>query len=431
MSGFQTVMVVGAAGFIGSAIAARLDALGHRVVRAVRRPSRGPPTDGTVVLDIARIDDRGWGDLLVGVDAVVNCVGLLQTGPSDDLDAAHADGPDRLFAACERLGVRRVVHISAVGVDRQQVSPFSASKLRGDQRLMARDLDWVVLRPAVVLGRGAVGAGALLRGLAMLPWVPSMPGTSDLQVVRLEDVTATVEVLLRPGAPSRVVLELVGPERLSFDAVVAAYRHWFGRGPPHRVALPAWLAALLYRSGDVLGWLGWRPPLRSNARREIIRGAVGDANPWSAATGIVPRRLADALAADPPTVQDRWHAALYFLRPLIIAVLAAFWISTGVVSLTIGFDIGVALMRRTAAAPVAELGVVLGAIADILIGCAIAVRRTARAGLWVAVGLSAAYIVLGTVLLPELWREPLGPLMKIWPILVLHFVALAVLGGRR
>jgi hypothetical protein len=129
--------------------------------------------------------------------------------------------------------------------------------------------------------------------------------------------------------------------------------------------------------------------------------------------------------------QDRWHAALYFLRPLTIVVLAAFWIATGVVSLTIGFDIGVALLRRTAAAPLAEVGVVLGAVADILIGCAISVRRTAHAGLWAAVALSATYIVLGTVLLPELWREPLGPLMKIWPILVLHFVALAILGGRR
>jgi uncharacterized protein YbjT (DUF2867 family) len=259
----RTVVVVGAAGFIGSAVAARLEAAGYRVVRTVRRPVARPADYGlTVVIDIARVEERGWEDILAGADAVVNCVGLLQGGPSDSLEASHVRGPDNLFAACERVGVRRVVHISAVGVDRQQVSPFSESKLRGDERLMARDLDWVILRPAVVLGRGAVGASALIRGLAMLPWVPFLPGTADLQVVRLEDLTATVEVLLRPGAPSRVQLELVGPERLSFDAVVAAYRSWLGRVPARRVTLPGWLASILYRTGDVLGWLGWRPPLR-------------------------------------------------------------------------------------------------------------------------------------------------------------------------
>lgn len=426
----SAVVVIGAAGFIGGSVAARLRSDGYRVVGVARHAPQHLSAD-PVVLDIGRASRSDWESILAGADAVVNCVGLLQDGPSDDLAAAHADGPDRLFAACERIGVRRVVHLSAVGVDRQQVSSFSASKHAGDESLKGRDLDWVILRPAVVLGRGAVGASALIRGLAGLPLLPVMPGTAPLQVVRLEDVTATVAAMIRPDAPSRVELELVGPHRLSFADVVLAYRRWLGWPPARTVPVPAWMAGALYRAGDLVGRLGWRSPLRSNAAREIARGAVGDATAWTEATGIVPRSLADALAAEPAGVQDRWHAALYFLRPLTIAVLAGFWIATGVISLTAGFDIGVGLMRRTAAAPFAEVGVVLGAIADLLIGAAIAIRRTARLGLWAAIALSIAYIILGTILLPELWREPLGPLMKIWPILVLHVVALAVLGGRR
>jgi len=428
----RKVVVIGAAGFIGGAVAARLRQEGYRVVGVVRHPPARPPADDpVVVLDVGRARQSDWESVVAGADAVVNCVGLLQDGPSDDLAAAHATGPDRLFAACERMGVRRVVHVSAVGVDRKQVSSFSASKHAGDESLKGRDLDWVILRPALVLGRGAVGASALIRGLAGLPLLPVMPGTAPLQAVRLEDVTATVAVMIRPDAPKRVELELVGPHRLSFEAVVAAYRRWLGWPPAATFAVPAWAAGLLYRAGDVVGRLGWRSPLRTNVAREIARGATGDATGWTEATGIVPRSLAVALAAEPAGVQDRWHAALYFLRPLAIAVLAGFWIATGVISLTVGFDIGVELMRRTAAAPFAEAGVVLGGIADLLIGAAIAVRRTARLGLWAAIGLSLAYIVLGTILSPELWREPLGPLMKIWPILLLHAVALAVLGGRR
>ncbi len=76
------------------------------------------------------------------------------------------------------------------------------------------------------------------------------------------------------------------------------------------------------------------------------------------------------------------------------------------------------------------LGVVAGALADLAVGLSIAWRPSARRGLWAAIALSAFYIVTGTLLLPELWNEPLGPLLKIWPILMAHFVALAILDER-
>ena len=65
-----------------------------------------------------------------------------------------------------------------------------------------------------------------------------------------------------------------------------------------------------------------------------------------------------------------------------------------------------------------------------LIGVGIAIRRTARPALWAALALSIAYVVLGTLLLPRLWADPLGPLLKIVPIVVLNLVALAILDDR-
>ncbi|TIR45930.1 MAG: nucleoside-diphosphate sugar epimerase, partial [Mesorhizobium sp.] len=91
---------------------------------------------------------------------------------------------------------------SAMGVDRAQPSSFSATKYAGDQALMALDLDWIILRPSVVLGRPVFGASALFRGLASLPILPSMPDTGRLQVVQLDDVVSTVLFFLNPGSPS-------------------------------------------------------------------------------------------------------------------------------------------------------------------------------------------------------------------------------------
>jgi uncharacterized protein YbjT (DUF2867 family) len=424
------VLVTGASGLIGGEVTGALLARGHGV-RAVARPgARLPMGAEPVALDFASATDADWTRLLADVDAVVNCVGVLQASAADSPEAAHARGPARLFAACEAAGVRRVLHFSAVGVDRGAVSSFSATKAQGDAELMARDLDWVILRPSVVLGRPVFGASALFRGLAALPLVPGSPDTGPLQVVRLEDVVATVVHLVERPEPARVTLELVGPERLGFDEIVALYRRWLGWPPARVVALRPALFGLFYRLGDVAAWFGWRPAVRSNARLEIVRGAVGDPTAWQQATGIAPRRLSDALAANPPTVQDRWFAQLFFLKPLVFVVFSLFWIATGIVSIGPGYAIGVEHMLKGGADALAGPSVIAGGLADFAIGVAIAFRRTARAGLYAALAISLFYAAAGTVVRPDLWIEPLGPMLKIGPIIVLNLVALAILEDR-
>ncbi|HEV7435186.1 MAG TPA: SDR family oxidoreductase [Pseudorhizobium sp.] len=429
----MNVLVTGAAGLIGSAICARLSSDGHDVVAVVRRGSDPLPTGVSrrIVVDLAnatRVED--WLPHLTGIDAVVNCAGALQSAARDNIHAVHVKGPGALFLACEEVGVRRVVHFSALGVNREQPSDFSLSKSLGDDLLMERELDWMILRPSVVLGSSAYGASALFRGLAALPVVPLMPGTGKLQVVQLEDVIETVVTLLQPDAPAKTALELVGPESLSFAEIVDIYRRWLGWRPALQVNLPMPLANLMYKLGDLAGHLGWRPPIRSNAQKEIVRGAVGDGVAWAEATGIMSASLKAALAARPAGVQERWFAKMYFVKPATFIILPAFWIATGIISLSSGFRQGVELMLRTPAEEFAVPTVIAGAFADIAIGVAITRRQSARSGLYAGIALSVFYVVAGSLLLPSLWHDPLGPLLKIWPILVLHFTALAILKER-
>jgi hypothetical protein len=236
--------------------------------------------------------------------------------------------------------------------------------------------------------------------------------------------------LLEDAASTRVALELVGPERLSFDEVVAYYRRWYGWQPARLVPVPAPMFRLLYLLGDVVARLGWRPPVRSNARREIERGAVGDPGAWQRATGIDPQRLGDALAASPPSVQDRWFARMFVLKPVILATFSVFWIATGLISLGPGFAQGIDLMQAAGAAGWSAPVVVAGAFADIAIGIGVAVRALARPALWAALALSLFYALAGTLVLPALWSDPLGPLLKVAPILALNLVALAILDDR-
>ena len=429
------ILLLGATGFIGSGVAARLHILGQHVTGVARRlgaDTRRLPVDDWVVLDLRDATDlRVWTPHLIGIDAVVNCAGTLQDSGRDSTADVHARAPATLWEACEEQSVRRVVQISAMGVDRGGVSPFSETKAVGDAALKASSRDWVILRPSVVLGRAAYGGSALFRGLAALPLLPRTPDAGAIDVVQLDDVVETVVRMLDPGAPSRIELDLAGPERLSFEEVVAHYRAWFGWRPARIVSLPGLVMGAAYRMGDLLGRLGWRPPIRTTARREIVRGATGDPAEWKRLTGIEPKSLRSALAAEPASVQERWFASLYLLKPVAIGVFALFWLLTGFVSLGPGYDLAEWLMRKAGAPrPYSDLSVVAGGIADIIVGIGILFRRTSRVALLAALALSIFYIVAGTALHPVLWRDPLGPMMKIWPILALNLVCLAILRER-
>lgn len=426
------VLLTGASGLIGSATANKLLAEGHDVVAVARRAGRPRRGIRWVAFDMREAGrPETWLTHLAGVDVVINCAGVLQDSARDSTHAVHASGPSALFAACEKAGVRRVIHVSAIGVDRETPSEFSRTKSQGDKALIASTLDWVILRPSVVVGRAAYGGSALFRGLASLPILPRIGNAGALQIVQLNDLVSTIVWFLKPGAPARVQVEVAGPEELAFDDVVAAYRQWLGWKPARRFPAPDWLMSFMYHLGDFAGWLGWRPPIRSTAQQEIKRGAVGDPAPWTAMTGIVPQSLEAGLTAEPATVQEKWFARLFLLKPVVLGVFSLFWIATAFMSLGPGWDIGIGLMHEGNVTGIAApLTVIAGALADLSIGIGIAFRRTTRPALYAALALSLVYVVIGTLLVPRLWIDPLGPMLKIWPVMALNLVAIAILDDR-
>lgn len=424
-------MVVGASGLIGSALAAHLSQAGHSIVAVGRRLAPGLVPVHQVQLDVARATDPDiWLTHLAGVDAVVNCAGALQES-GDELTGVHVSGISALFRACERSGIRRVVHLSAVGVDRETPTEFSRTKLAGDRALMALDLDWIILRPSVVIGRAAYGGSALLRGLAALPIRPMMPNTAPLQPVLLDDLVSVVAFFLQPGAPVRQAIEIVGPRQYSFDDLVSLFRNWMRWPAAHVLALPGWMSAAVYRLGDLIALLGWRPPVRMTAQLEMTRGARGDPSAMLKVTGLRPRALEDELRREPASVQERWFARLYLLKPLVIGVSSLFWVGTGLVSLGPGWERGITLvMDGGVSRELATLAVLAGGLGDLIIGTAMMHRRSARLALYGAVAISITYAIIGSIIVPWLWTDPLGPMLKIGPLIVFNLVALAILEDR-
>jgi hypothetical protein len=250
-------------------------------------------------------------------------------------------------------------------------------------------------------------------------------------VVSIDDVTETVALLLRPGAPAKAIWELAHPQLHTISDIVAALRNWLGF--PHRPAVnvPRWLMAPVGFVATLAGLLGWRSPARATAIAQLWQGVAGDPAPWSKATGIAPKSLADILAARPAGVQERWFARLYLLKPVAILGLAGFWIATGAVALGAGRALAVSQLAATGVPfKLAEITVLLGALFDVAMGMLLLVRRFARAVLIVMLVATPLYILAGTILAPQLWLDPLGPLVKIIPMLVATMFTLAILDDR-
>ena len=168
----------------------------------------------------------------------------------------------------------------------------------------------------------------MLRALAALPIkLRSATAATPFQPVAVEDIAATIGWLasrdISDKSVAAVVWDLMQPQPVTLGAVIEQFRRSFGTAKCQRIALPALLLDLGARLGDFASWLGWMPPMRTTAIVELRRGVTGDPAPWMAATGIVPKTLAQAVGQRSATIQDKWFARLFLIKALVIAIAGA------------------------------------------------------------------------------------------------------------
>ena len=153
------ILVIGGAGFVGRHIVARLVERGLRVTVPTRHRARARhlillPTIEVVESDVNR--DAALDELMRDHDAVINLVGILQgsrgTPYGPEFARAHVELPRRIVAGCARAGIRRYLHMSALGADPKGPSMYQRSKGDGEAVVRASSLDWTIFQPSVIFG---------------------------------------------------------------------------------------------------------------------------------------------------------------------------------------------------------------------------------------------------------------------------------------
>lgn len=429
------VLVLGGYGLIGLEIVRALAGAGHAVVGFGRSPETGRRIAPGIAWNHGdmrrRLRPEDWTSHLSGIDAVVNAAGALQDGPRDSLKAVHIDAIRALAAECERLGVKRFVQISAPGAAPSARTAFLATKGEGDALLRATTLDWTILKPGLVISAGAYGGTTLLRTLAAFPLVqPIALADVRIQTVSGADVAQAVCAVLAGSVPARRDYDLVEDQPHTLGDVVKAVRRWAGRDDAlWQWRLPRWLGFAMGRAADLAGLLGWRSPLRTTALRALADGVAGDARPWRDAGGFALTALPETLAALPSTAQERTFGRAQLVFPILLLTLSAFWIASGLIGLAQRPQ-AEALVAPRVGADMAQWLAGAGIVLDLTVGIGLLWRRWVRRAAWGSILVALGYLAAGTWLTPELWADPLGPFVKVFPAIALALAVAALVEDR-
>jgi len=291
------ILVVGGTGFIGRHFIARLSAAGHRLLVPTRCYPRGRdllvhPTVTLLECDVHRED--ALGPLLRESEAVVNLVGVLHgrrgTPYGPEFRQAHVELPRRLARACREHGVRRMLHVSALGAAPGAPSMYLRSKADGEAALREVFDAWpegalTVFRPSVVFGPDDRLLNMFARLARWLPAVPLAGARARLQPVYVLDVArAMAAALAEPDAAGRSYA-LAGPRVYTLGELARLAAAWSGH--PRRVwALPAPLGRL---QAAVLECLPG--PLMSRDNLDTLAVDSVSDEPFAPGLGIVPTPL--------------------------------------------------------------------------------------------------------------------------------------------
>lgn len=429
------VLLIGAYGFIGSEIARVALSRGITVVglgRDIRLAARLLPDVEWVRCDLRDMTHpEVWFPLLKNIDAIVNASGLLQDGEGGSVAAVQFDAIKALIVAAERAGVGRFIQISAAGADSPS-SEFMASKADADKFLVQSTLNHVILRPGLVIGRNSYGGTRLIRMVAAMPFELDLGFDDSIQCVAMNDVVEAVLIGIALPKNVSATVDLVESTARSVPEIIAMHRRWLGlRKARMRVTVPSWIVSGASWTADLLGRLGWRSPLRSNAILALRQGIIGDTIATERHLSRRPYALDEILAANPTGIQDRVFARIDLLLPLMLASLVIMWAASGLATLVKLDDAVAIVVQGGVDRSLALLIAIVGAIADLILAMALLWRRTARTSLLLMLFLTLfIYLAGGTILLPHLWTDPLAPLAKAIPAAVLALVAWAALEKR-
>lgn len=300
----KLVTIYGGSGFVGRYIARRMAKAGWRVRVAVRRPNEAifvKPYGvvGQVEPILCNIrDDASVAAAMSSADAVVNCVGILAEDGKNRFDAVQAEGAGRIARLAAAQGVESMVHISAIGADKDAESDYARTKASGEAAVIEYMPNAVILRPSIVFGPEDQFFNRFAGMTKLGPVLPVVGASTKFQPVYVDDVARAAEKALTEGVDPGVY-SLGGPDVASFRELMELMLETI-----HRrrliVNIPFFAAKAMASGFDMLQTLTLGLVKNGMITRDQVKNlandnVVGEADKTFADLGIEPTAMAAIL----------------------------------------------------------------------------------------------------------------------------------------
>ena len=267
------VAITGVTGFVGSHLASHLSAAGVEVVGLSRRTG----------IDVA--DPAAMAAAFEGCAAVAHCAGINREIGEQTYRRVHVEGTRNVLAAAVAAGVRRFVHMSAVGArDEPGATAYHHTKGQAEQLVRTAALSHVIFRPSIISGPESVPIRTIAQLHRRSPVIPVFgDGRFPTQPVWVEDV-ALAFALAAERSDVTGVLELGGPQVLTYEEFLLAIGRAAGHPRP-LIHLPLQLVRAVARAFDLLGPAA---PITSDQLQMLVEGSATPKNAAEPVFGIRP-----------------------------------------------------------------------------------------------------------------------------------------------
>ncbi|HTO89349.1 MAG TPA: complex I NDUFA9 subunit family protein, partial [Thermoanaerobaculia bacterium] len=213
------ILVTGGTGFVGTHLVNALLRRRHEVAVLERRPgsARNRYNQPVEIASGNVLDRASLERAAAGRQAVIHLVGIINEKGEQTFDRMHREATENVVAALGRTGVRRLLHMSAMGTAEDAPSQYARTKAAGERAVRASGLDWTVVRPSIVFGPGDGFVSLLAPIVAWNPgFIPVIgPGTTRFQPVSVYDVARVFANGLEKQETFGRAFEVGGPRILS------------------------------------------------------------------------------------------------------------------------------------------------------------------------------------------------------------------------
>jgi NADH dehydrogenase len=224
------ILLIGGNGFVGRVLAAQLQVEGYSVLLPTRhlaaaRELRLLPKVHLEDADVHEFDSLQ--DLCSRVKpdgAVINLVGVLHDKPAEPygkvFQTAHVELPKNIITAMQMNGLKRYLHMSALGADSKGLSMYQRSKGDGELAVKTSNLDWTIFRPSVIFGVQDQFTNLFAKLTKLFPVIPLANSGAQFQPVSVDDVATAFTKSLKMPSTIHESYDLVGPTVYSMKEIV-------------------------------------------------------------------------------------------------------------------------------------------------------------------------------------------------------------------